>query len=1215
MADRKKLSSRNDRGRGHTVYTLKSVFVLGHAELITFLLFSLILLFYTAECLKGCNGCDQGRCINDTCVCLPGWRGLLCDECYGRISLQKGREGVIHDGAANYSKDLSCSWLLEADAPNMRVHLQINDFATECVWDHLYIHNGDSAFSPLIAAYSGILWGLRSKPHLKFQLKGKYAFIHFYSDAAFTLPGFNISYVIDDCALECSENGVCNNSVCQCQPGFTGQNCDSVIDHCAFNCSDYGVCDNGACDCFDEYQGPYCSISKRDLYVNTMPLPPRALSRRASLSLLADGDGDLWILGGYKMGDMRPDNNMFKYIPRNKTWEQPTEIGMSPLSRYGHSAVYYKNAFFIYGGVSNTRVLKDFWKYDIVGKSWSEFSPGPRNISGHTAHVYEDTMIVFFGYSSDFGYSSKVMEYNFTSGNWTVDETTGSRVQGGYGHTSVFDHRRIKIYVYGGYHSQGTSNYKLTDKLYQYDPVLKEWFVLRSSGSARYLHSAAMMNGLMITFGGNINNDTRLGPQAKCFASDFMVYDRDCNSWFTLPTPEIVGDSEGIDRFGQAMVSVNNVIYMFGGFNSIAKYDLLEIRAGNCSFYENENSCSQARPGVKCLWEGSQCRMDDVIGDETHDNCPNSQDPYPKCSGYNTCDSCLNTAACQWCGNLCTSVAMAPSLNCSLEALNCTEDVGQFCGMFLKCKACEDHPQCVWDTSDKCIERTGSALTAGKSTCDKPCSGFSGCENCTQAKCMWCSSLNQCIDTNSYVVSFHYGQCMDWTTSRSACQANKCSALKNCEDCQARPKCGWCNDESETGTGVCFEGGMSGPIKLVDSMPQLDQGKCPDLSNRWFFNSCPKCQCNGHSICKNDSDICENCTFPMYGPHCEYCEDGFYGNPESNGTCKPCFCNGQADSCDPVTGNCYCRTRGVTGKTCEKCDTTNRYSGDPKNGGLCYYELNTDFQYTFNLSKKEDGNYTQINFLNAPTSSDKDVDFTLNCSTPALINITYRSKSFPEEKEYVSGRICDYFRTKFEHKNHAFGGKENTTFLVYVYNFRTPFILQISFSQFPKIDLVHFFVTFFSCFLSLVLIAAALWKVKHKYNSYRRRQQLMVEMEQMASRPFSTIGIEIDRKSNPITVDKKDHLDSVLRRRRKAGNKPSAVAIEPLKDNKAAILSLIIQLPTGGSDYAPSGQSGLAVGSALVSIGSHRKQSLEHIKGEKPKVRKNLTYNHPDTCA
>jgi hypothetical protein len=42
----------------------------------------------------------------------------------------------------------------------------------------------------------------------------------------------------------------------------------------------------------------------------------------------------------------------------------------------------------------------------------------------------------------------------------------------------------------------------------------------------------------------------------------------------------------------------------------------------------------------------------------------------------------------------------------------------------------------------------------------------------------------------------------------------------------------------------------------------------------------------------------------------------------------------------------------------------------------------------------------------------------------------------------------------------------------------------------------------YSCFLALLLIAAVLWKIKQKFDRYRRRQRLFVEMEQMASRPF-----------------------------------------------------------------------------------------------------------------
>ncbi len=31
------------------------------------------------------------------------------------------------------------------------------------------------------------------------------------------------------------------------------------------------------------------------------------------------------------------------------------------------------------------------------------------------------------------------------------------------------------------------------------------------------------------------------------------------------------------------------------------------------------------------------------------------------------------------------------------------------------------------------------------------------------------------------------------------------------------------------------------------------------------------------------------------------------------------------------TGRCFCRTKGITGEDCKRCDTQNNYSGDPTN--------------------------------------------------------------------------------------------------------------------------------------------------------------------------------------------------------------------------------------------------------------------------------------------
>lgn len=49
--------------------------------------------------------------------------------------------------------------------------------------------------------------------------------------------------------------------------------------------------------------------------------------------------------------------------------------------------------------------------------------------------------------------------------------------------------------------------------------------------------------------------------------------------------------------------------------------------------------------------------------------------------------------------------------------------------------------------------------------------------------------------------------------------------------------------------------------------------------------------------------------------------------------------------------------------------------------------------------------------------------------------------------------------------------------------------------------------------------------------------------------------------------------------------KATPVTVEPLFGQKAAVLSVIVRLPRGDEDYTPLDQSGLAIGSALVTLG------------------------------
>ena len=45
------------------------------------------------------------------------------------------------------------------------------------------------------------------------------------------------------------------------------------------------------------------------------------------------------------------------------------------------------------------------------------------------------------------------------------------------------------------------------------------------------------------------------------------------------------------------------------------------------------------------------------------------------------------------------------------------------------------------------------------------------------------------------------------------------------------------------------------------------------------------------------------------------------------------------------------------------------------------------------------------------------------------------------------------------------------------------------------------------------------------------------------------------------------------------------VAFEPLSCQKAAVLTVIVKMPTGDDEFSPPDQCGIAIGSALVTLG------------------------------
>ncbi|KAB0376143.1 hypothetical protein FD755_012786 [Muntiacus reevesi] len=102
---------------------------------------------------------------------------------------------------------------------------------------------------------------------------------------------------------------------------------------------------------------------------------------------------------------------------------------------------------------------------------------------------------------------------------------------------------------------------------------------------------------------------------------------------------------------------------------------------------------------------------------------------------------------------------------------------------------------------------------------------------------------------------------------------------------------------------------------------------------------CHSCHCHPQgsksTMCDQVSGQCP-CRGQVTGRHCDRCLAGYFGFPN----CRPCLCNGLAELCDPETGSCLNCGGFTTGRNCEikricldRC--IDGYYGNPSSGQSC----------------------------------------------------------------------------------------------------------------------------------------------------------------------------------------------------------------------------------------------------------------------------------------
>lgn len=148
-------------------------------------------------------------------------------------------------------------------------------------------------------------------------------------------------------------------------------------------------------------------------------------------------------------------------------------------------------------------------------------------------------------------------------------------------------------------------------------------------------------------------------------------------------------------------------------------------------------------------------------------------------------------------------------------------------------------------------------------------------------------------------------------------------------------------------------------IGARDNFCDIETGQClciPNVHQRicdmckpgfYGFPYCRECQCNGNAeTCDNLTGACDDCQNFTTGDNCERCMDGYYGDPRIGYRvpCQPCMCPGgpyspaqHADSCyyDPRLEYVVCNCDiGYKGPDCGTCDEN--YFGNPsEENGTC----------------------------------------------------------------------------------------------------------------------------------------------------------------------------------------------------------------------------------------------------------------------------------------
>uniref|UniRef100_A0AAR2K5K4 Multiple EGF-like-domains 8 n=1 Tax=Pygocentrus nattereri TaxID=42514 RepID=A0AAR2K5K4_PYGNA len=397
------------------------------------------------------------------------WAG----DCKGQRQVLRGPPGYVTDGPGNYSVNGNCEWLITAPSSNYYIVLNFTFMETECTYDYLFIYDGDSYQSPLLASLSGT-----TLPQ-PIEAKSGKMLLHLFSDANYNLLGFNATYTFSLCPGDCGGHGRCDpaSSRCLCHQGWGAADCNTRL--CSTDCTQqgHGRCDKKGerCLCNSGFVGQSCQLGLHDnsgvgqwWEVNSGYV--RASPRTASAGVYLSSTKALYMFGGRTEEDMF-SSSLYRFRLWDSKWETVQPYGGKPPATAGHSMVFHSpsRTLLVYGGYRPTTArfsvrVNSTDVFHVDKRFWTSLrsrfpANGPRERAFHSATIIGNYMIVYGGnvhihYMEEKCYDEEIFFYHLGCHQWVSAgdnlQHRSQPVRGRYSHVAAVMDGRVLL-VAGGY--------------------------------------------------------------------------------------------------------------------------------------------------------------------------------------------------------------------------------------------------------------------------------------------------------------------------------------------------------------------------------------------------------------------------------------------------------------------------------------------------------------------------------------------------------------------------------------------------------------------------------------------------------------------------------------------------------------------------------------------------------------------------------------------